>query len=266
MLASRPISPDGDRTALAAAPFRMGMGPGQRRRRKSKSGTVQDYLVQRILKGQLPGDRKLPSEASLERRLNVSRVTVRAAINALRDAGLVYSFQGAGHFARPVRIPIDPARFAPLAAVFAGFGETMLRHAANEMPALGRAEAQQLGVPSEEEGVRMGCLVCLGGVPLCAEMLILDESFAGAVATLWKDGMLGQAAAGDPVAGFAAQEFADHVFAPDCIAAQLGLDCGSAVMRQSLVLRSHAGVFAALVQRYIHPDLVAVPATGRRSR
>lgn len=266
MYAAGPIPTDETRSLPAAGPRRTGTAPARRKRRNSKAGTVQDYLVQRILKGQLPGDRKLPSEASLERRFNVSRVTVRAAISTLRDAGLVYSFQGAGHFARPVRMSIDPERFAPLYDVFAAFGDQVERHPTGDLPVLGDGEARQLGVPAGDGDVRRGCLVCLGGVPLCADMLVTNEAIAAPLDRLWMDGALGQTSAGSPAAGFEASAFTDNVFAPDAVGRLLKLGRGAAVMRQSLILRSNTGSFAALARRYVHPDLVIVPAGERCGR
>ncbi len=60
-------------------------------------------LRRRMADGELTG--RFPSEAELAAEYRVSRSTVRQAIRALRDAGLVEARQGAGTFV------VDPARF-----------------------------------------------------------------------------------------------------------------------------------------------------------
>lgn len=61
---------------------------------------IRDWLMDRILSSSLaPGD-KLPSESDLTRQFDVSRVTVRQALEALRDDGIIESRHGRGWFLR----------------------------------------------------------------------------------------------------------------------------------------------------------------------
>jgi len=63
---------------------------------------IRDWLMDRILStGFGQGDR-LPSESDLVREFNVSRVTVRQALEALRANGIVESRHGKGWFTRRV--------------------------------------------------------------------------------------------------------------------------------------------------------------------
>lgn len=59
---------------------------------------IADDLAQRIHSGQIPADSQLPSESDLAIRYNVSRMTVRQALNQLEAARLVQRRRGAGSF------------------------------------------------------------------------------------------------------------------------------------------------------------------------
>jgi GntR family transcriptional regulator len=62
-------------------------------------------LRRRIADGEFPGGRLLPSESELSGAHDASRVTIRRALEALRDEGLVDSRQGFGWF-----VAADPVR------------------------------------------------------------------------------------------------------------------------------------------------------------
>ena len=62
-------------------------------------------LRERIEAGEFSAGKVLPSESSLSKEFDTSRVTVRKALEQLREAGLVSSRQGAGWF-----VAIDPLR------------------------------------------------------------------------------------------------------------------------------------------------------------
>ena len=55
-------------------------------------------LKDKILAGDLPPGRKLPSEAELIEEFGVSRTVVREAVSRLQAEGLVETFQGRGSF------------------------------------------------------------------------------------------------------------------------------------------------------------------------
>lgn len=66
-----------------------------------QSNLRRDILEHRLL----PGD-KLPSEAELEKKFSVSRITVRQALSALLAEGLIEKINGKGSFVtRPVNAP-----------------------------------------------------------------------------------------------------------------------------------------------------------------
>lgn len=64
---------------------------------------IRDWLLDRILSAGLTRGDRLPSESDLVRQFDVSRVTVRQALEALRTDGIVESRHGKGWFLRRVR-------------------------------------------------------------------------------------------------------------------------------------------------------------------
>lgn len=66
---------------------------------------IADALRDRVVAGDWPAGRVLPSEAELSQEFDASRVTVRRALEVLREAGLIAARQGFGWFvaASPVR-------------------------------------------------------------------------------------------------------------------------------------------------------------------
>jgi len=69
---------------------------------------IAETLRHEITTGQYPPGAKLPTEAALAERFSVNRHTVRHALQALADAGLVYARRGSGVFvqARPMDYPL----------------------------------------------------------------------------------------------------------------------------------------------------------------
>ena len=62
---------------------------------------VRDALQAQITQGVLPPGAQLPTERELSSEFGVSRVTVRRALAALTEAGLIHSVQGRGTFVMP---------------------------------------------------------------------------------------------------------------------------------------------------------------------
>lgn len=70
--------------------------------------SIRDQLTEEISDGRLTAGAKLPTEAELSARFGVNRHTVRRALAAMRDTGLVHARRGSGVFvaARPVAYPL----------------------------------------------------------------------------------------------------------------------------------------------------------------
>jgi GntR family transcriptional regulator len=71
---------------------------GTRVRPRLRSVSVQDELRKRIDRGELPAGARLPSEPDLAAELRVSRATLREALRALGDEGLLRRRQGSGTY------------------------------------------------------------------------------------------------------------------------------------------------------------------------
>ncbi len=67
---------------------------------KSKYRVVADTLEEEIIKGSYNKDKKIPTEEEIGKRFEVSRNTVRKAIEYLVKKGSVYQVQGSGVFIR----------------------------------------------------------------------------------------------------------------------------------------------------------------------
>jgi GntR family transcriptional regulator len=73
--------------------------------RQTRYQRIADDLRRRVTDGEFAAGRLLPSEAELSTQFTASRVTVRRALEVLRDEGLVDSRQGFGWF-----VAADPVR------------------------------------------------------------------------------------------------------------------------------------------------------------
>ncbi|MBD1382688.1 FadR/GntR family transcriptional regulator [Metabacillus arenae] len=60
--------------------------------------TVYEQLKENIANGNWAPGSKIPSESQLQKMFNVSRVSIRSAIQRLRDLGIVVTYQGKGTF------------------------------------------------------------------------------------------------------------------------------------------------------------------------
>ncbi|MBP7000283.1 FadR/GntR family transcriptional regulator [Amaricoccus sp.] len=99
-----------------------GSGPEERgegaRARPGLADRVYHLLYSRIANGDYPANQRLPSEKALADEFGVSRPILRAALERLRDQGLVHSRQGAGSFVREVRsAPLGFARVETIADI-----------------------------------------------------------------------------------------------------------------------------------------------------
>ena len=75
-----------------------------------KQAIVYNWLRDYIEENRFSVSNKLPSENALTRRLNVSRDTVRSAMNTLEEEGLIYRVQGKGSFFNKEEAVFDTER------------------------------------------------------------------------------------------------------------------------------------------------------------
>lgn len=131
-------------------------GAGAKTPRIPKYLEVKEWLLRGVLDGRFAPGSALPSENELAQLFQVSRITVRQALDLLRETGLVSSHQGKGYFVRNISAMQDLGRLQ-------GFGEVMeplgiatrsevLSAARVEAPA---AVARALNVKRGEEVVKI---------------------------------------------------------------------------------------------------------------
>jgi len=158
----------GDYTALTAG------AAGRDGVKAPKYAALRDSLAEQILCGAIPRGGRLPSETALGRRFSVSRVTVRHALEALREAGLVESRQGQGHFARQAKISLEIGRLR-------GFGELLKEQGIDsttevvsleEVPARPQVR-KQLQLPRARNVLRLERLRRVGTTPVCFETRLI---------------------------------------------------------------------------------------------
>lgn len=86
--------------------------------RTTLADKVYHILFTRISNGEYPANQKLPPENTLSTEFGVSRPVLRAALDRLREEGMIYSRQGAGSYVRiPVHAPVGYARVETLADI-----------------------------------------------------------------------------------------------------------------------------------------------------
>ncbi len=93
-----------------------------RRVRTIRYREIADALRERVVAGEFPAGRLLPSEAALSATYEASRVTIRRALELLRDEGLVDARQGFGWFVAKAPIRQSLARLATLEDQLAASG------------------------------------------------------------------------------------------------------------------------------------------------
>ena len=79
---------------------------------------IRETLRARILDGTFRSNGKLPSESELVKAFDVSRITVRQALNDLQKEGLIFKLHGKGTFVSPRKAVQNLMRIE-------GFGEAM---------------------------------------------------------------------------------------------------------------------------------------------
>ncbi len=106
----------------------------------SRAEQVERRLTDAIVVGLIPTDEQLPGEAELARLLGVSTVTVREALRALRDAGLVETRRGrnGGSFVKQSR----EAAVARVVARLLELSTAQLRDVGDQYAALAGAAAR----------------------------------------------------------------------------------------------------------------------------
>lgn len=113
---------------------------------------IQNFLRDRIASSKLKSDELVPSERELAEELQVSRMTVRQALNALCEEGLLYRKPGKGTYVSPIKVNARTRNIG-------GFAEEMTRrgmkprskvlHVGKDIAVVQAAEKLKLPLKSE---------------------------------------------------------------------------------------------------------------------
>lgn len=82
-----------------------------------------DELEKKIISGEIKPGKKLPSENDLCKTYNVSRITVRQALNILVQKDLVYSVHGKGSFVKVAKINQDLSKIVRFGSALSLHGQ-----------------------------------------------------------------------------------------------------------------------------------------------
>ncbi len=138
---------------------------------------LKTILASQISRGELRPHEKLPSERQLCRDFGISRMTVRHALGALAQGGLVYTQPGKGIFVADPRLSLN------VQVSLAGWSEDILRSGATPSSILLEAclcratteQAKALHVAEDEELVRVERLRMVDNVPLAVQTAYLPH-------------------------------------------------------------------------------------------
>lgn len=146
-----------------------------------------DTLRARIEGGEWKPGAMLPAETALAEEHGMALGTVRKAVAALADSGLVERQQGRGTFVRRPQFGNSLFRFFRLQGKD---GQPMMpdsRILSRGREPLPAAAAAALGLAAGAPGIRLVRLRLVGGEPILAEEVWLDPALFGAILTLPDD-------------------------------------------------------------------------------
>ena len=126
--------------------------PNKSRDGRPRAETVRLELAERIAADQLPVGARLPSEPKLAAELGVSRATLRDALRALEQEGLVRRVQGSGTYVGHPRVPNSlDMNFGVTAAIRQGGMRPGVEQARHWVEAVPASEAERLALGPGED-------------------------------------------------------------------------------------------------------------------
>jgi GntR family phosphonate transport system transcriptional regulator len=137
---------------------------------------IADQIEQSIARGTYPPGSRLPGEIEIAGRFGVNRHTVRRAIAALAERGLVRAERGSGTFIEQRRIPYPIKPRTRFSEIVGGAGHTVSgRLVANAVI------ARRLKLKAGSPVIRLELLRHADRIPICAATTWLDaQRFANA--------------------------------------------------------------------------------------
>ena len=130
---------------------------------------IADEIEQSIVRGTFKPGTKLPGELEIAERFAVNRHTVRRAIAALTERGLVRAERGSGTFVEARRIAYPIRRRTRFSEIIRGAGHTLGgRLIGSEVEAADAEIARRLKLKASTLVARLDLLRYADGIPLCA--------------------------------------------------------------------------------------------------
>jgi len=232
---------------------------------------VVQTLQQEIVSGVYPVDSQLPTEGELQERFKVSRHTIREALRALRDAGLVVSRQG---FGTTVLRPGAPRSYVHEVGSINDLIElanaTKYEVSVSEVVVADRALAERLGGEAGWKWLRIqGYRYAPDDrQPVCWTEVHVHGDFAGVARLLGRRSgpiyLLIEDLYGESVAEVEQSIRARPV--PEAIAAALGVKPGGIVIDVQRIYRMSSGVVGVVAQNLYPAERFQVSMTLRRSK
>jgi GntR family transcriptional regulator len=139
-----------------------------------RAESVRLQLADRIESDQLAVGTRLPSEPKLATELGVSRATVRDALRALEQEGLVRRVQGSGTYVAQPRVPNSlDMNFGVTAAIRQGGMRPGIEQARHWIEAVPASEAERLGLDPGEDVLVIDRVRTADGRPVVASRDVL---------------------------------------------------------------------------------------------
>jgi GntR family transcriptional regulator len=218
---------------------------------------VREALRARIEAGEWPPESPFPTDAELMAEYGVSRTTVREAVLALAQEGLLSRRQGRGTF-------IAAAKFVDELSALTGFTEEMesrrlsprARVVSQETVVLERRQAELLGLPAGSPAYRIVRLRLVRDVPLEIEtaVLPLDLGLRLLQANLEEEGYYPLLEQRHGIRISEAEETIEARLASADEARLLGLQRGAAVIVRERVTWDESGRAVALAHCVVRAD------------
>ena len=232
---------------------------------------VVQALQQEIVNGVYPVDSQLPTEDELRQRFKVSRHTIREALRALRDAGLVESRQG---FGTTVLRPGAPRPYvhevASINALIELANATRYEISNSEVVLADAALAERLGMAQGSKWLRIeGYRYAPDDRrPVCWTEVFVHGDFAGVARLLGRRQgpiyLLIEDLYGESVAEVEQTIRSSH--APEHVAVKLGVKAGGAVIAVRRAYRLSSGVVGIVAENLYPVDRFQLSMTLRRSK
>ncbi|MEI8152092.1 MAG: phosphonate metabolism transcriptional regulator PhnF [Hyphomicrobiales bacterium] len=136
---------------------------------------IADEIEQSIARGTFQPGTRLPGEIEIAERFGVNRHTVRRAIAALAERGMVRAERGSGTFIEQRRIPYPIKQRTRFSEIIGGAGHAVgARLTASSVEAADATMAKRLKIKLGSKLLRLELLRHADRIPLCAATTWLD--------------------------------------------------------------------------------------------